>query len=57
MKSKLISLIIFVLLFTTLIPNFIYATDIEYDINTQTMEDMDYSDSSFSKLKDDGKQI
>jgi len=55
MKNKLIGAIIFVLLCTTIIPNFIYATDIEYDINTQTMEDMDYSDSSFSKLKDDGK--
>ena len=37
MKNKLIGAIIFVLLCTTIIPNFIYATDIEYDINTQTM--------------------
>lgn len=55
MKTKLIGIIIFVLLCNAIIPNFIYATDIEYDINTQTMEDMNYSESSWNKLKDDGK--
>ena len=55
MKTKLIGIIIFVLLCNAIIPNFIYATDIEFDINTQTMEDMNYSESSWEKYKEDGK--
>ncbi len=55
MKSKLIGIIIFVLLFNTLVPNFIYATDIEYDINTQTMDDMQYTEKSWKKYRDDGE--
>lgn len=55
MKTKLIGIIIFVLLINAIVPNFIYATDIEFDINTQTMEDMQYSESSWNKFKDDGK--
>lgn len=55
MKTKLIGIIIFVLLCNAIVPNFIYATDIEFDINTQTMEDMQYSGSSWEKYKEDGK--
>lgn len=55
MKTKLIGIIIFVLLCNAIIPNFIYATDIEFDINTQTMEDMNYSESSWEKYREDGK--
>lgn len=55
MKTKLIGIIIFVILCNAIIPNFIYATDIEYDINTQTMDDMQYKGSSWEKYRDDGK--
>ncbi|MGN1330657.1 MAG: hypothetical protein ACI4VN_04910 [Clostridia bacterium] len=55
MKTKLTGIIIVVILLNAILPNFIYATDIEYDINTQTMEDMQYSEKSWEKYKEDGK--
>ena len=57
MKSKLISIIIAVLLFTSLAPNFIYATDIDYDINFQDYNEVteSYGEDSFETLSEDGK--
>lgn len=55
MKTKLTGIIIVVILLNAILPNFIYATDIEYDINTQTMEDMKYTEKSWEKYKEDGK--
>lgn len=57
MKSKLISLIIFVLLFTTLIPNFIYASDTGLEVNSQNFDEIQnsYTQNSFEKLRDQAK--
>lgn len=57
MKSKLISIIIFVLLFTTLIPNFIYASDTGLEVNSQNFDEIQnsYTQNSFEKLRDQAK--
>lgn len=57
MKSKLISLIIAVLLFTTLIPNFIYASDTGLEVNSQNFDEIQnsYTQNSFEKLRDQAK--
>lgn len=57
MKTKLVGIIIFVLLFTTIIPNFIYASDIGFDINTSNFDEIqkNYSQDSFEKLRDEAK--
>ncbi len=57
MKNKLIGIIIFVLLFTSIVPNFIYATDLDYDINFQNFEDIrqSYTEGSFDSLSENGK--
>lgn len=59
MKSKLIGVIIFILMFTTLMPNFIYAVDedTKFDINTQDFKTIqeNYGEGKFNKLKDEGK--
>lgn len=57
MKSKLIGVIIFVLMFTTLMPNFIYASDIDFDINTQDFKTIqeNYGEEEFNKLRQEGK--
>lgn len=57
MKTKLIGLIIFVLLFTTIMPNFIYATDTKLEVNTSTYGEVEknYTESGFNALKDEGK--
>ena len=55
MKKKLIAVIIFVLLATALLPNFIYALDLE--INTQdfqTVQDS-FTKEAWDKIKDDAK--
>lgn len=58
MKNKLIAVLIFILLATALLPNFIYATDIEdLEVNTQdfqTVQDA-YKESSWKKFKDEAK--
>jgi len=55
MKTKLIEIIIIVILLNAILPNFIYATDIEYNVNKETMDDMEYSEKSWNKYKDEGK--
>ena len=44
-------------MFTTIIPNFIYATDIDFEINTQNFDEIEgsYSEEAFNTLKDEGK--
>lgn len=58
MKNKLLAVIIFVLLATALLPNFIYATDLEdLEINTQdfqTIQDA-YGEESWRKFRDEAK--
>lgn len=58
MKNKLIAVIIFVLLATALLPNFIYATDLEdLEVNTQdfqTIQDA-YGEDSWKKFRDEAK--
>ncbi len=55
MKTKLIGIIIIVLLLNAVLPNFIYATDIEYNVNKESMNEMEYSEKSWNKYKDEGK--
>lgn len=55
MKTKLTGIIIVIILLNAILPNFIYATDIEYDVNKESMEDMEYTEKSWNKYKDDGK--
>ena len=55
MKNKLIAVIIFVLLATAIIPNYIYATSLDnLEVNTQTFEDIhsSYDMDSFNQMKD-----
>ena len=55
MKNKLIDVIIFVLLDTAIIPNYIYATSLDnLEVNTQTFEDIhsSYDMDSFNQMKD-----
>lgn len=55
MKEKLVGIIIFVLLFTTLMPNFIYATD--FEVNSSNFDEVQnsYSEGSFNKLINEAK--
>ncbi len=57
MKNKLISIIIFVLLFTAIVPNFTYATNLNYNINFQNFENIrqSYTKDSFDTLSQQGK--
>lgn len=57
MKAKLISILIFVLLFTTIIPNFIYASDTGLEVNSQNFDEIQnsYTQNSFEKLRDQAK--
>lgn len=57
MKSKLIPIIIFVLLITTILPNFIYAEEKDYEINSQNFGEINqsYSKDSFDRLVNDAK--
>ncbi|MCI8546100.1 MAG: hypothetical protein HFJ44_02590 [Clostridia bacterium] len=57
MKAKLVGIIILVLLFTAILPNYIYA-DIEgFDINTSNFDEIqnNYKQDSFEKLRDEAK--
>lgn len=57
MKAKLAGMIILVLLFTAILPNYIYA-DIEgFDINTSNFDEIqnNYKQDSFEKLRDEAK--
>lgn len=57
MKAKLISILIFVLLFTTIMPNFIYASDTGLEVNSQNFDEIQnsYTQNSFEKLRDQAK--
>lgn len=57
MKAKLVGIIIFVLLFTTIMPNFIYASDTGFEINSQNFDEIQssYNQGSFEKLRDEAK--
>lgn len=58
MKKKLIFIIIFVLLVETIIPNFIYAIDIDdLEINSINFEEVQqaYTEESWNRLKNEGK--
>lgn len=57
MKAKLVITIIFVLLFTAIMPNFIYADIDGFDINTSTFDEVqeNYTQDSFEKLRDEAK--
>ena len=58
MKNKLIAVLIFILLATALLPNFIYATDLEdLEVNSQdfqTIQDS-YTENSWKKFRDEAK--
>lgn len=55
MRKRVIWLIIVVLLANALIPNFIYATDLE--VNTQSFQDVmdSYSKDAFDEYKNNSK--
>lgn len=57
MKAKLISILIFVLLFTTIMPNFIYASDTGLEVNSQNFDEIQnsYTQNSFEKLINEAK--
>ena len=58
MKAKLIAILLaIILILQAIIPNFIYATDLEFDINPQTYNDVkeSYTLKSFDKLRNEGK--
>lgn len=57
MKKRVIWLIIVVLLANALIPNFIYATDKDLEINSQSFQDVleGYSEEAFDEYKNNSK--
>lgn len=57
MKARLIKVLIFVLLFTTIMPNFIYASDTGLEVNSQNFDEIQssYTQNSFEKLRDQAK--
>ena len=57
MKSKLVGIIILILLFNAIVPNFTQATDVEFDVNHEDFDNVtnSYTKGAFETLKDQGK--